>query len=259
MGIGDIWNLVALQPMTNVLIVLSHYLFSNFGLAIIALTIIVNGLMLPLTLKQIRATKAMQGLQPKLTELQKKYVKDRQKLAQEQMKLYKESGLSPAGCLVPLVIQMPIWIALYQSIIRALAVTPESLADLSGHLYSWPVLNELAPLGSRFLWINLAEPDHTLLLPLLVGASMWVQQKMIATPSQDPRQQSMTSMMQWMMPLMFTVFSLSFPAGLALYWLFSNLIGIAIQYFITGWGGLAPVAQMFKRRLAQQPQAAKGK
>jgi YidC/Oxa1 family membrane protein insertase len=176
------------------------------------------------------------------------------------MKLYRESGISPLGCILPMVIQMPIWIALYQSIMRALAVTPEALADLSGHLYSWPLVNKLAPLGSNFLWINLSVPDGTMLLPILVGATMWVQQKMVATPSADPRQQSMTNMMQWMLPLMFVMFSLSFPAGLALYWLFSNILGIAIQYVaVGGWGGLEPVAQMLKRRPKEQPQAAKGK
>ena len=108
MDIGAIWDLIALQPVINVLIVLTDYLFSSFGLAIIALTIVVNVLMYPLTMKQLHATKAMQTLQPKIAELQKKYGKDRQKLAQEQMKLYKESGMSPAGCLVPMLIQMPI-------------------------------------------------------------------------------------------------------------------------------------------------------
>ena len=92
------WELIIQQPVINVLIVMSHYLADNFGLAIIALTIIVNVLMLPLTLSQIRSTKAMQELQPMLLELQKKYAKDRQKLAQEQMRLYKESGVKPAGC-----------------------------------------------------------------------------------------------------------------------------------------------------------------
>jgi YidC/Oxa1 family membrane protein insertase len=258
LGIGDIWNLVALQPMTNVLIVLSHYLFSNFGLAIIALTIIVNGLMLPLTLKQIRATKAMQGLQPKLTELQKKYVKDRQKLAQEQMKLYKESGLSPAGCLVPLVIQMPIWIALYQSIMRLLAVTPEDFLVLSQSLYSWPLVYSTLPLGGKFLWLNLASADPYLLLPILVGGTMWVQQKMVTLTTVDPKQQAQNRLMLWMMPLMFGFFTLQFSSGLALFWVTSSVIRIVIQYFVTGWGGLIPErtgkqAAQDKKRKQQWP------
>jgi len=135
-GIGDIWNLVAMQPMINTLIVLTNTLFNNFGVAIIVLTLVVNGIISPLVLKQVRASKAMQDLQPKIAELQKKYGKDKGKIAKEQMKLFKESGVSPAGCLLPLLIQMPIWIALFQSIMRVLAVIPENLVGLSDYLYS---------------------------------------------------------------------------------------------------------------------------
>jgi len=168
--IGEIWDLIALQPVINILIALTHYLFSIFGLAIIALTVVVNVAMYPLTMKQIRATQAMQSLQPKMAELQKKYGKDRQKLAQEQMKMYKESGMSPAGCLLPMLFQMPIWIALYQSIIRVLAVTPEGFLGLSQFLYSWPIVYTILPLENHFLWLNLATPDT--FLAILVAASM---------------------------------------------------------------------------------------
>jgi len=238
LGIGEIWDLIILSPAINVLIVLSYYLFNSFGLAIIALTIAVNVLMYPLTMKQLRATKAMQSLQPKLSELQKKYAKDRQKLAQEQMKLYKESGMNPAGCLVPMLIQMPIWIALFQSIIRLLAVTPEDFLSLSHYLYSWPVVHSMVPLAANFLWLNLAEGN--LVMALLVGGTMWVSQKMTMTPTADPKQQAQGRMMLWMMPIMFGFFCLTFPSGLALFWAASNAIRIAIQYYTTGWGALVP-------------------
>ena len=224
--------------MINILIVLSNYLFNSFGLTIIALTIVIRASMYPLTIKQLHASKAMQELQPKLTELQKKYPKDREKLAKEQMRLYKESGVSPAGCMVPMLIQMPIWIALYQSIMLALAVAPEGLLNLSRYLYSWPVVYSILPLSSNFLWLNLAAPDSLFLLPILVGGTMWVQQKMTMRPTADPKQQSMSNMMLWLMPLMFAFLSLQFPSGLALYWVTSNVIGIVTQYFVTGWGGL---------------------
>ncbi len=257
MGIGEIWNLIALQPVINVLIVLTHYLFSTFGLAIIALTIVVNVLMYPLTMKQLKATQAMQALQPKLAELQKKYAKDKQALAKEQMKLYKESGMSPAGCLVPMLLQMPIWIALYQSIIRVLAVTPEDFLGLSQFLYSWPVVYSMLPLGDRFLWFNLATPDT--FLAILVAATMWVQQKMTMTHTADPKQQAQHRMMLWMMPLMFGFLALSFPSGLALFWATSGAIRIVIQYYIAGWGGLARVAtpktagrdKKYRKRIAE--------
>jgi YidC/Oxa1 family membrane protein insertase len=234
------WDLIAVQPMTNILIVISHGLFNSPGLAIIAITIIINLALLPLTLKQVRSSKAMQDVQPKLLELQKKYGKDKQKIAQEQMRLYKEAGMSPAGCIVPLLVQTPIWIALYQAIIRLLAATPDDFLGLGRYLYSWSVNFSTLPLGNRFLWFDLSQPDTFLILPLLVGASMWVQQKMVTTPNPDPRQQSQSQMMLWMMPLMFGFFSMQFASGLSLYWVVSSLIRIGTQYFVTGWGGLIP-------------------
>jgi len=258
------WELIIQQPVINILIMLSHYLTNSFGLAIIALTIAVNVCMYPLTAKQMKATHAMQALQPKLAELQKKYAKDKQKLAQEQMRMYKESGMSPAGCLVPMLLQMPIWIALYQSVMLCLAVAPEGLLNLSRYLYSWPVVYSMLPLGKDFLWLDLATPD--MLLAILVGGTMWLQQKMAMTPGADPKQQTQSRMMLWMMPMMFTFISLSFPSGLALFWVTSSVIRIVIQYYIAGWGGLVKVAttrqpgrdKTYKSRIAQIEQASSG-
>ncbi|TES88833.1 MAG: membrane protein insertase YidC [Dehalococcoidia bacterium] len=238
--VGEIWDLIILSPMINILIVVSSALFNNFGLSIIVLTIIVRGITTPLTLKQLRSTKALQELQPKMAELHQKYGKDKQKLAQEQMRMYKESGVNPAGCLLPMLIQLPIWISLFQSIIRVLAIVPEDFLKLSGHLYSaWPQVFSLVPLNSRFLWLDLAVPDRFLLLPILVGGTMWLQQKMVTSKAGDPKQQAQSQMMLWIMPLMFAFLTLQFPSGLALYWVVSNVISIGMQYFITGgWGGL---------------------
>ena len=232
--------------MINVLISLSHYLFNNFGLSIIVLTIIVRLIILPLTLKQLRATKAMQLLQPKLLELQRKYAKDKNKLAQEQMKLYRESGVSAAGCAIPMIVQFPIWIALYQAVMLTLAVSPEGLLNLSRYLYPWPFLYPLLPLENSFLGLDLASGN--IIMAILVGATMWVQQKMVTTNVADPRQAAQTRMMLWMMPLLFAFFSISFPAGLSLYWIISNIISIVIQYYVTGWGGLS---DMFGRRVTK--------
>ena len=242
--VGEIWDLIILSPMINILIMLSHYLFNSFGLTIIVLTIVIRTLMYPLMLRQMRAAKAMQSVQAQMAELEKKYAKDRQQLAQERLKLYKESGMNPLGCLLPMLIQMPVWIALYQSIIRVLAVAPEDFLNLSRHLYSsWPLVFSQVPLESKFLWLDLAVPDGWLLLPILVGGTMWVQQKMMTPPAADSRQQAQSQMMLWMMPLMFAFLTLSFPSGLALYWVASNIISIVMQYFVTGWGGLASSTQ----------------
>ncbi len=232
----ELWNTLLLEPMLNGLMLFSKALWGNFGLAIIALTIIVNVVILPLRLRQLKSTKAMQELQPKMQELQKKYGKNKQKLSQETMKLYREAGVNPLGCAFPLFIQFPIWIALYESVIKALVAVPERLLDLSEHLYFVPAIQQAVPPQNHFLWMNLAKPDFP--LALLVMGSMWVLQKMSTMPSPDPKQQQMSSLMLWMMPLMFGFIALSFPSGLSLYWVVMNLIGIVVQYFVMGWGGL---------------------
>jgi YidC/Oxa1 family membrane protein insertase len=258
-GLIDAWNTILLEPMLNFLVLLSNAFFDNFGIAIIILVIIMRVIMLPLTLRQLRSTKAMSTLQPKMAELQKKYGKDKQQLQQEMMKLYKQSGINPLGCLGPMLLQLPIWIALYQSILKALAAAPEEMLGLSQRLYSLSTIHQAVPLNPDFLWLDLAVPDRYFILPVLVAASMWIMQKMSAVPTADPRQQSMNNMLQWLMPLMFAFFTLSFPSGLALYWVVSNIIGIVMQYFVTGWGSLGSVKNIFSRGIAPtqlQPAAA---
>ena len=235
----EVWNLIIGNPVLNVLVALSHLLSGEFGLAIIALTVIVRLISWPLTKRQLNSSKALQDMQPKIQELQKKYGKNKQKLQQETMKLYKEAGVNPLGCLWPMLVQFPIWIALYQAIMRALATTPENLLDLAHRLYSWDIVNQAIPLNSKFLWLDLGQPDPYWILAIIVGGTMWVQQKMTQAPAVDPRQQSTSRMMLLMMPLMFGFLTLMFPSGLALYWAVSNIIGIITQYFFTGgWGYL---------------------
>ncbi len=253
MDAGAIWDLIILSPMINIMVVLTRFLFNNLGLSIIVLTIVIRAVMYPLSRRQLQSSKKMQELQPKMAEIQKKYAKDRQKLAKEQMALYKEAGVSPTGCLLPMIIQMPVWIALYQSISRVLATTPEELLNLSRHIYtSWPIVFDQVPLNSQFLWLDLGAPDKIILLPILVGATMWIQQKMTTPSYSDPQQQTNSQMMLWMMPLLFAFMSLSFNSGLALYWLTSNIISIVMQYFISGWG---PLATMFKKQPEKKPPA----
>ena len=236
-----VWYLIIANPVLNVLVALTHLLGGQFGLAIIALTVIVRLISWPLTKRQLNSTKAMQEMQPKIQELQKKYGKNQQKLQQEMMKLYKEAGINPLGCIWPMLVQLPIWIALYQAIMSALATTPESLLGLAQRLYSWDIVNQAIPLSSSFLWLDLGQPDPYFILAIIVGGTMWVQQKMTTAPTVDPRQQSTNRMMTLLMPLMFGFLTLMFPSGLALYWAVSNIIGIVTQYFVTGgWGYLKP-------------------
>ncbi len=237
----EVWNTIILRPAMNGLIAMSGFLPESveFGLAIILFTLVVRLVLTPVTIKQTQSTKAMQELQPKMKELQKKYSKNKQKLQQETMKLYKEAGINPVGCMWPMLIQFPVWIALYQSIMKSLATTPENLLDLAQHLYPSDVIARAIPVNSSFLWLDLGQPDTTMILAILVGGSMWVQQKMTTAPSPDPRQASTNQMMLMMMPLMFGLFTIMFPSGLPVFWLVSNLIGIGTQYVVGGgWGYL---------------------
>ncbi len=266
-SIGDLFNLVLFDPMVNALLVLYVLLGHNFGIAVIAFTIIVRVLMLPLTLRQLHASRKLSQLQPKIQELQRKYRDDREKLSRETMALYREHGVSPLGCLVPTLIQFPIWIGLYQAIVFALSDRPEGLLELSKHIYPWlNTVHQAIPLNNRFLWLDLAHPDPLYILPVLVGLSTWVQQKMMTMPSADPQQQQMNQMMLVTMPLMFAFFTIQFPSGLAIYWLVSNLISVVIQYFVTGWGSLEPTVsagwaavQRLLRRRGANPKPATGR
>ncbi len=256
--IGDLFREILMRPMANSLVLLYLGLFNNFGLSIIVFTVLIRIATMQLTLKQIKSTRAMSTLQPKMKELQARYKNDRQKLSQETFKLYREHGVNPIGCLGPLVIQFPIWIGLYWALIRVLPSSPENLADLSQLLYGWlPVVHKAIPVDSTFLWLDLAVPDTLPVMPLLVGASMWVQQKMMTYPSQDPKQAQTQQMMLWMMPLLFVFLTFSFPSGLALYWLATNVMGVAIQYVTTGWGGLRP-SQLQPRDAGTPAMAAAG-
>lgn len=252
LSITGIWDTILLNPMVNFLVLMSKYFLGSFGIAIIVLTVIIRLLMFPLTMKQLQSSKAMQSLQPKMKELQKKYAKDQQKMNQEVMRLYKEEGVNPLGCAFPMLVQFPIWIALYQSVIQALAYTPENLLGLSKQLYSSEIIRSALPLNHHFLWMDLTSGD--IFMAILTFASMWLLQKMSMQPSADPQAQSMNRIMLWVMPLMFGFFSLTLPSGLSLYWVASNIISMVMQYRVTGWGTLTrPTLPAFLKRGAPQP------
>jgi YidC/Oxa1 family membrane protein insertase len=244
-GITDIWTVFILQPMLNALLGLYSVLWGQFWLAIILFTIVVRVVMTPLMLPQQRSAKKMQELQPRLKELQKKYGKNRDKLAQEQMKLYKEAGVNPMGGCLPMLVQFPIWIGLYQSIIQALGYQPLQLLSLSQNIYGFmQSIWSAVPLNRFFLGMDLAlTPQQlgglTYALPILVAFTSWLQTKMTTTTGAgDGQAASMNQSMTMMMPLMFGFFSLNFATGLSFYFIVSNAIGIVTQGFISGWEGL---------------------
>ncbi|MGQ9849395.1 MAG: YidC/Oxa1 family membrane protein insertase [Aggregatilineaceae bacterium] len=231
---------IIVNPFITILLFLYQLLGGNVVLAIVVFTILIRLATYPLTIKQQRSTKAMQELQPELKKLQEKYKNDRERLAQEQWELYRKHGVNPlAGCL-PLLIQLPIMLALYRAIVATLAATPTQLLDLANRLWI-ANLSAQVPLSNKFLWLNLAVPDPLYVLPVLVVVTTWLQQKLLmpATPSggtgdrQADQTAQISRQMMLIMPLMFGFFSLSFASGLSIYFIASNLIGIG-QYALMG-------------------------
>jgi YidC/Oxa1 family membrane protein insertase len=249
-SVTGVWNTILLRPMLNFLVLVSHYLLGNFGIAIIVLTILLRILMLPLTMRQLQSSKAMQLMQPKLNELQKKYAKDRPKLGQETLKLYKEAGINQTGCVFSILSQFPIWVALYQSVVQALAYTPENLFGLSKQLYYPMVLQEAVPINHHFLWLDLTRGD--IVMVFLVGGSAWVLTKMTYMPT-GTQQRLMNRVMLWALPLFFAFLAFTLPSGLSLFWLTTNVIGMILQYRVTGWGTLKMPSMSFLKRGAPQP------
>lgn len=184
----------------------------NYGLAIVLLTVIIKVVLYPLNYRQMHSMVAMQRLQPKIKEIQQKYKKDPQKLQQKMMELYKEQGVNPlSGCL-PLLIQLPILIALYRALLN---------------LFQTPGVEHL-----DFLWIaNLGQRGiHRpvdILLPLLAGVTTYWQMRL--TP-QASGQEQMQRVMSLTMPAFIAYITITLPAGLGLYWVVFNLLTIAQQY-----------------------------
>ena len=255
MDIGSIWSTLILNPMINSLMWIYSGLAQNFGLAIIVFTILVRLITYPLTASQIKSTKSMQDMQKskKWLDIQKKYKGDREKLSKEQMNLYKEMGVSPFGSCLPTVIQFPVIIGLYQAIIRALAVTPFQLLELTRHIYPFYNAAALIPLNNYFLWLDLSLPEKDYgvaiagftipILAILVMATTFLQSRLMTPPSTTGDQgANMGRMMNLYMPLFMGYLAYSFPSGLALYFVTSNLVGI-LQYGIMGkldWRNLLP-------------------
>ncbi|MBM4404924.1 MAG: YidC/Oxa1 family membrane protein insertase [Chloroflexi bacterium] len=235
-----LWTDVITRPMANGLVFLYSILGSNFGLAIIAFTLISRVALYPLTKRQIKQQKAMLAMQPKMKEIEEKFKNDPQRKAKEQMKLWKETGVNPLGCLGPFIFQFLIWVGLYSALRTTLADTPEGLVKLSQQIYTWlPYGDGAVPLHSSFAGLDLARSDPTIItLPILVGLSTYVVQKMVTVQSSDPQTQQRNNMMNLMMPFIMAIFTFGFPSGLALYWITSNVVTIWLQYRVMGWGGL---------------------
>ena len=248
--IGEIFTIGLLNPMINFLVILNNVLFDSFGLAIIAFTIIIRLVTFPLTLRQLHSTRSMQGIQPRIQEINKKF-SDPKRRQEEIMKAYRESGVNPLGCLGPMVLQFPVLIALYSTVRLALATSPESLERLSGHLYSWSFIQHGVPLQEHFIGMDLRANGGSgigLVMVVLVGLTTWAQTKTTVTVVTDDKARAQQQMMAYMMPLMFAFFALSFPIGVAVYWVVNSIVGIAFNIVTYGFP-LLKIEPVFKARV----------
>jgi YidC/Oxa1 family membrane protein insertase len=261
MNLSLLWNTLILTPMVNVLIWIYDILFNNFDLAIILFTVLIRLITYPLTAQQMKSQAKMQELNSsnKMKEIQKKYKDDKQKQQEATMALYKEMGINPLGGCLPLFIQFPIMIGLYQSISLALAQAPIQLLNLTQSIAAFLPAAVLIPLDSKFLWLNLALPESqtpifgiTLpilnigipILTIIVVVTTWLQSKIMTPASTNPNDQStaMARQMNLFMPIMMGWISWTLSSGLALYFIVSNLLGI-LQYSLLGkvdWRNLLP-------------------
>ncbi|GGF95258.1 membrane protein insertase YidC 2 [Paenibacillus albidus] len=205
---GGFWQSNVVFYFATALDTFAKWFNGQYGLAVLVMVIIVRTLILPLTMKQVKSSRAMQAIQPELQKIQKKYKDTPEKVQQETMRLFQENKVNPmAGCL-PLIVQMPIFIALYNSI------------------YYNPQLRE-----HTFLWLQLGEPDKLFILPVLAALTTFIQTKMM-TKMNPVQQQGPMQFMMMVYPVLIFVMSYNFPAALPLYWVYSNIYTIVQNYFL---------------------------
>ncbi|MGZ7444721.1 YidC/Oxa1 family membrane protein insertase [Paenibacillus sp. TH7-28] len=205
---GSWWTANVVYYFSLALDTFAKWFNGEYGIAILIMVLIVRTLILPLTLKQVKSSKAMQAIQPELQKIREKYKDNPEKQQQETMQLFQENKVNPmAGCF-PLIIQMPVFIALYNSIYYNSAIREHS-----------------------FLWLQLGEPDKLFILPAIAAITTFIQTKMMSNINPSGMQGPMAFMM-WVYPILIFVMAYNFAAALPLYWIFSNLYTIAQNFFI---------------------------
>jgi len=246
----DIWNDVLVYPLLSLLVIFYDFIH-DFGLAVVVVTVLIRLLLYPLYVAQIRSSRSMQELAPALNDIKKKYGGDRAKLNEEQMKLYKERGVNPAGGCLPMVVFLPVLIAMYSAFQQApkfngatlqeivhrylpfveVGIPPDSKIDMTAHWLPW-----IQAAGR-----DLSMADPYFILPVLSGVLQLVASVM-AMPrnppkTDDPTQRTMQSM-SYTFPLITIVLFNQFPAGVFIYYITTTLFQIVQQYFVMGWGQL---------------------
>jgi YidC/Oxa1 family membrane protein insertase len=231
-----------LTPLQKVLEYIVVFLYNNvidnYGIVIILLTLIVRVVLVPLTISQTRSMAKMQKLQPELKELQKKYKDDKQKLQQETMDFYSKNNVNPLSGCMPLILQMPVFIALFQTLRSPSEIITSVVGNftlngvaagmstgLAGFLNEAEIVTGVANPNYNFLWMNLNERDPYFILVILMVGTMFLSMKMTSTDSQQTK-------IMYIMPVAFGFISYQFPSGMLVYWVTSNVLSVAQQLVI---------------------------
>ena len=238
------------SPITEALIFLYHSLGNNIALAIIALTLLIRAVLVPVTIPALRSAKKMQDLKPQLDKIKKKH-KDKAKQQQAQLDLYKEHGVSPVSGCLPQIVQIIILIALYRVFLNFI-----DKGAVDG-----------VAINMKFLWLDLSKPDPYYILPVLAGVSQLLYSFMMQTglkqdvespkDKQEKQEeedslemaQSIQQQMVYLMPIMTVIIASRFPSGLALYWVVTTLFSFGQQLIVSGPGGLITLKNQLLSKL----------
>lgn len=224
---GNIFHSILTQPLLNILIWIYNVLpFKDMGVAIIALTLLIRLVLLPSFHRQLKSQKELQQLQPKLNEIKEKYKNDQQQQSKAIMELYREHKVNPFSSCLPLLIQLPILIALYSVFLSGLK------GNIGSELY--PFIANPGDINTMFLgFVELSKPN--LYFAFAAGIFQFIQSKMMMPKNQGPQDATakiMSAQFTYFMPILTVIISMRLPAGLSLYWAVTTLFAIAQQYYI---------------------------
>lgn len=222
---GNLFHTILVQPLLN-LLVISYNFIPDIGVAIILITLVVRLLLLPSFHKSLKSQKAMSDLQPKLTEMREKHKDSKEAQAKAMMDLYKEHKVNPLSSCLPLLVQLPLLIALYQVFILGLGNS-----DLQSNLYSF--VNNPGQLSPSFLGlIDLSKPN--IVFGIVAGIAQFIQSKMMmkTNVATDTATKALAIQTVYVLPVLTVLISIKLPAGLPLYWIITTLFAIAQQYYI---------------------------
>jgi len=231
------WDIILYQPLLNLLIIFYNFLGRNMGVAIIALTILVRLLLFPSTMKSLLVQKKLKDMQPEIERIKKDHGHDRKKMTEATMELYQKHGVNPFSSCLPLLIQFPVFIALYRVFLQFNQMLQKNML--------YPFVHRPEAINTHFLWLDLSKPDPLYIMPILAGLSLFWQTKMITPeqPSLSPGsgsqekqmeqfQKMLSKQMLYLFPIMTVFFALKLPSALALYWVVTTLFGITQQYVV---------------------------